>query len=599
MRMRKMLSSALVAGLILSVAPTLIFADGAASGPKVEFRAQGQIGEVIVNPYEFAPLTAIINNGGFNIKNAKVTIVPKQDGQLISYDISDKEILTHGGIPVFGLYPDYQNTVEVEYTKVFNNKQERIKENYKIYTGPVHTELSGSKTQQGVFFNKVEVKKVDKEFSDRLYFVNNLSESAKGRRVVWNNPTGGALQWTYPAQIFILDTKGEVRWYLNTTLLQDFKKFETIGPMTGFEQNLDGSLTWGFGQRYVKYDILGREIFNRALPLRYNDFSHALDASNGNYYLRVGLSNYKRADGKNVRTVRDVIVEVNEQGEVQDEWLLFDILDSYRDVNIKAMDQGAVCLNLDATKSGHTMSKEDLEKMDQSNEFGDITGTGPGRNWAHVNSIDHDTEDNSIILSVRNQSSIVKIGKDKEVKWILSSPEGWNGKFKDKVLTPIDAQGNKIKCENSKCEGDFDWSWVQHSAFKIDSKSKGDTLYLTAFDNGDSRNMEQPAMPSMKYSRAVVYKIDQKKKTVQQVWEYGKERGNSWFSPITSLTQYQDDKNSVMVYSATIGVMKPGKETPIINEFKWGAKEPSVEIQFTGAGGYQAMPFSINKALGQ
>ena len=54
--------------------------------------------------------------------------------------------------------------------------------------------------------------------------------------------------------------------------------------------------------------------------------------------------------------------------------------------------------------------------------------------------------------------------------------------------------------------------------------------------------MEQPPLPDMKYSRAVIYKIDQNKMTVQQIWEYGKERGFEWYSPITSLVEYQTDK---------------------------------------------------------
>lgn len=76
----------------------------------------------------------------------------------------------------------------------------------------------------------------------------------------------------------------------------------------------------------------------------------------------------------------------------------------------------------------------------------------------------------------------------------------------------------------------------------IDEKSNKDVIYITAFDNGDGRHLEQPAIASMKYSRAVVFKIDQKKMTVQQIWEYGKERGNEWYSPVTSLTKYYKDK---------------------------------------------------------
>ena len=117
--------------------------------------------------------------------------------------------------------------------------------------------------------------------------------------------------------------------------------------------------------------------------------------------------------------------------------------------------------------------------------------------------------------------------------------------------------------------------------------------------------MEQPVFPDDKYSRAVVYKIDQKNRTVEQIWEYGKERGHEWFSPVTSLVQYQADKKSLMVYSATAGVefdkqtkKMRGAPNPFINEFKWGEKEPAVEIRLKDTMGYQAMPVSAVKAFG-
>ena len=58
-------------------------AAGGASGPKVAYMAQGNIGEVMVNPYRIAPLTAVIGSGGYVVKNASVRIVPKQNGQEI------------------------------------------------------------------------------------------------------------------------------------------------------------------------------------------------------------------------------------------------------------------------------------------------------------------------------------------------------------------------------------------------------------------------------------------------------------------------------------------------------------------------------------
>ena len=588
-----------------AMVPATSMAAGGASGAAVKYAKQGQIGEVITNPYKIAPLTAIIRSGGYALSDVSVRIVPKPNGSEIKYDVDRSEVLTHGGIPVFGLYPDYVNTVEVSYTRTdLKGEQKKISESYQIYAPPVYTEGNGTVSQKSTMFD-TKVVKMDGEFKDRLYLVNNLLVSPpKGSRVVWNNPSGGALEWCFYPQNAIIDATGAVRWYMNVDSIYDMENVYHGGVMMGFQQGADGALTWGYGQRYVKYDIMGREIFNRRLPAGYADFSHSFDqAQNGNYLLRVAANDVKRPDGRNVRTVRDVIVEVTPAGRVVDDWRLWEILDPYRDVVIKSLDQGAVCLNLDADSAGKTLSSADLAAMDKEEHFGDITGVGIGRNWAHVNSVDYDPTDDSIIISSRHQSAIIKIGRDKQVKWILGAPDGWQAKWSDKVLTPVDKDGKPLKCQQGKCEGtNFDWTWTQHTAFRIDSKSDKRFVYVTAFDNGDGRGLEQPALPEMKYSRAVVFKVDQEKRTVEQLWEYGKERGHSWYSPVTSLTQYEDDKDSIMVYSATPEMVlvkgkAVGAPSPYLQEFKWGSTEPAVEIRINGSMGYQAMPFRVQKAF--
>ena len=604
--MKKLTSIALAVSL--ATAAISAQASEAMSGPKVGFIAQGNIGEVVMNPYDIAPLTAVIRNGGYTLEDATVRIVPKKDGQEIKYNVSKRQLLTHGGIPVFGLYPDYVNTVEVTYTRNDNGKKEKFSESYTMYAPAVFQATNGIPSLKSSMF-KTKVNKADPAFGDRLYLVNNLMQNyAKASRIVWNNPNGGALQWNFYPQNAIIDTKGEVRWYMHVEPIYDVEQMYRSGVMMGFQQDEDGNITWGYGQRYVKYDLMGREIYNRRLPVGYIDFSHSLDnAQNGHTFIRAASADLRRADNKRVRTVRDVIVEVDGNGQVVDEWRLWEILDPYRDNVMKVLDQGAVCLNIDASQAGKTLSAEELAKLDASDHFGDIVGTGPGRNWAHVNSVDYDPTDDSIILSSRHQSAIIKIGRDKKVKWILASPEGWKKPWADKLLAPVDANGKKLKIEGSQVEGDFDFSWTQHTAFRIDEKSDKNVIYITVFDNGDARGMEQPALPEMKYSRAVVYKIDQKKMTAEQVWEYGKERGFAWYSPVTSLTRYEADKNSIMVYSATAGMgrrpseLKPGEKagiaSPVINEFKWGEKEPSVEIVIVGSMGYQALPVSVAKAF--
>ena len=604
-RMHSVKSAVLAASLFAALSGAASAASGP-SGPHVGLAVQGNIGEVIVNPFKIAPLTAIVKNGGYVVTNAKVKVLAKENGRDIAYPVADTVVKTYAGIPIFGLYPDHLNTVEVEYDRTYNGKTEHFKDRYQFYTAPVFTLSSGMPAQRSTMYNAEPVK-VDKEFEDRLYLVDNqlMPMAPQGGRFVWNNPAGGALEWCFNSQIAIIDTKGDVRWYLLNDLINDQTDPWRSGFMMGFQQNPDGALSWGFGQRYVKYDLMGREIFNRQLPPGYNDFSHAFDnAQNGHFLLRVGSSDYRRPDGKRVRTVRDVILEVDRDGNVVDDFRLFEILDPYRKNLLEALDQGAVCLNIDASKSGQTMSAEELAKLEESDAFGDIVGTGAGRNWAHVNSVDYDPTDDSIIISSRHQG-IAKISRDKTVKWILASPEGWQKDLAAKVLTPVDKSGTPIKCEGSVCEGGFDWSWTQHTAWRIDEKSEPGIVYLTVFDNGDARGMEQPAMPEMKYTRGVVYKVDEKKMTVEQVWEVGKDLGFEYYSPVTGLCQYQPDKDSVVVYYSTAGMgdiarsagRKQGRIHPVITEYRWGETKPAVEIRLWDTMGYQAFPIHIEKAF--
>ena len=84
-------AAALAASLMMGAA----LASGGASGPTVQVEVQGKIGEVIVNPYNIAPLTAVIRNGGYVIEDAHVRVVPKKGGQEIAYDVNNAELKTH------------------------------------------------------------------------------------------------------------------------------------------------------------------------------------------------------------------------------------------------------------------------------------------------------------------------------------------------------------------------------------------------------------------------------------------------------------------------------------------------------------------------
>ena len=90
------------------------------------------------------------------------------------------------------------------------------------------------------------MKKVDPEFKDRLYLINNLQgKSAVGTRVVWNNPVGGALGWNCASMIAIIDTAGETRWFMDPKSIYDLNSIYRAGVMMGFKQNDDGQISFG------------------------------------------------------------------------------------------------------------------------------------------------------------------------------------------------------------------------------------------------------------------------------------------------------------------------------------------------------------------
>ncbi|MCQ2569290.1 MAG: aryl-sulfate sulfotransferase, partial [Candidatus Saccharibacteria bacterium] len=81
------------------------------------------------------------------------------------------------------------------------------------------------------------------------------------------------------------------------------------------------------------------------------------------------------------------------------------------------------------------------------------------------------------------------------------------------------------------------------------------------FDNGNNKSkIESEYVPAERsYSRGVMYKIDEYEKKIEQVWEYGKERGAEFYSPYISDVDYLDAGHYI-VHSGGI-VYKDGKNS--------------------------------------
>lgn len=566
-------SSVAMASMLLAGASAVWAPDAQSAVYERKKETQGELGKVIVNPFKVAPLTAIIERDGKDPKDIHVTVLGKPGGGVdIRYPVSEGALLNHDGIPVFGLYDDYINQVRVDYT--LDGK--KVSTVYKIRTNPFTGRITEGKYE---IKPKVEATKIAKGFEGRLYMLT-LMGNADNKEWAWARPnyaTHGAGEWLEPAELYMVDTRGEIRWFFDSEAFYDKygRSIDDQGRIMSMHQMPNGDLVFAMAQKYFRYSLMGEPSFVRKLPRGYIDQSHeVLPMENGHFLLRVAKANYP-IPGKMefANTVRDHIIEVDDGGRVVDEWDMVEIMgkNQFRKDLIVGIDARAVCLNVDMN-ADTIQIKEDLP-------YGDITSTGAGRNWAHINSISYDKADDSIILSLRHQG-VVKVGRDKKVKWILAPNVGWSKEMASKVLTPVNAKGQKLNCIGAECtETEFDWVYTQHTAWQSE-RGVNDGRYTTIsiFDNGDGRGLKQPLLPKEKYSRAVEYRIDEKNMTVEQTWQFGKERGWDWYSVVTSNVKWDPEKRTYYILSGNALLLTKERTKAYINEVDPKTNDVKVEI---------------------
>ena len=154
--------------------------------------------------------------------------------------------------------------------------------------------------------------------------------------------------------------------------------------------------------------------------------------------------------------------------------------------------------------------------------------------WFHNNSVWYDEKTNSITLSGRHQDAVINIDYDTEkLNWIIGDPTNWSEAYQKYFFKPVG--------------DDFEWQWSQHAAMITPEG------YVFIFDNGNnkSKNEDEYVDAEDSYSRGIMYKIDTEKMTIEQVWEYGKERGSEFYSPYISDVDYLD-KDHYIVHSGGI-----------------------------------------------
>ena len=154
--------------------------------------------------------------------------------------------------------------------------------------------------------------------------------------------------------------------------------------------------------------------------------------------------------------------------------------------------------------------------------------------WFHNNAVWYDDKTNSITLSGRHQDAVINISYETgNLNWIIGDSTNWSSEYQKYFFKPV---------------GDnFEWQWSQHAAMIT---PKG---YVFLFDNGNNKSKikENYVSAENSYSRGVMYRIDTNNMTIEQIYEYGKERGSEFYSPYISDVDYLDE-NHYIIHSGGI-----------------------------------------------
>ncbi len=229
---------------------------------------------VVVNPYDVSPLTALVIFQTKDLSTATVTIKGKDgDDDIVNTFLPSKVHI----LPIYGLYPDYENTV------IVNSSGEK-----KVLT--IKTDALPSDVKN--------IENVDTKEDSEFYFTTSLS----------GKPIG-------------YDQNGNVRWFLTKNYNWDFTRLSNGHILLG-NDNLVSVPYYSIG--LVEMDMLGKIYFEYNLPGGYHH--DVFELSNGN--LLVASNNFGSG------TIEDYIVELDRNtGEIVKNIDLYDLMPNDDGVN--------------------------------------------------------------------------------------------------------------------------------------------------------------------------------------------------------------------------------------------------------------------------
>ena len=309
-----------------------------------------------------------------------------------------------------------------------------------------------------------------------------------------------------PGYYTIIDNSGQVVWYSpasTPTLNDDLRQLADGDLYTEFEPPTN---------RFVEFNMLGQTVSTLSPPTAYPINPHdALPTGHG------------------------TILYLSDVSEVVSNFPSNDTVSNAPLVTVHVDDNPAV--EISATNGALINAWSPLTMLEPTRvtyltyEF----STGDGVDNEHGNAVLEDTNDNnSIIVSLRDQNAVFKFARSGQLKWILGPPAGWSTNFQPYLLTPVGTP--------------FEWNYGQHAP----SLTPEGTLFV--YDDGNDRASPYapPLTDANNYSRGVEFNINETNMEVSQVWDSSLADEDRLFTPVVGKAQWLPQTRDVLVTYGSI-----------------------------------------------
>ncbi|MGP4078047.1 aryl-sulfate sulfotransferase [Halobacillus sp. K22] len=217
-------------------------------------------------------------------------------------------------------------------------------------------------------------------------------------------------------------------------------------------------------------------------------------------------------------------------------------------------------------KTGEKVNEFNFRSIFPEEIYEDYDGPAADEgDWFHQNALWYDEKRDDYLVSSRHQSLIMNMDYPSgDISWILAENENWPEDFDPPLLEPVGE--------------DFKFPGGPHAVMPLPDQDNNEaTRDILIFDNNIAITRGNEEL-SEEFSRAVQYRINEEEMTVKEVWEYGRERGKSFYSNIVSDANYLPGTGNRLITSGyTQAESEDMRQSQIVEVT--GEKDPEVVFE--------------------